>query len=172
MKKIIFLIIVSVSICWLNNKEDYIVIPNQSFRIRIIASSNSPQDQINKLIIKNNINALTSDLVSNATSNEEMKNIINDNLLSIDSMVKNTIDNYGMNYNYNIDYGKNYFPEKIFKGVKYPGGTYDSIAITLGEGKGNNWWCVLFPPLCNVNENTTDYEYHFIIKDILDKYNS
>ena len=49
---------------------------------------------------------------------------------------------------------------------------YESLVITLGKGEGDNWWCVLFPPLCLLeeNENTQDVEYHFLVKDIIDKY--
>ena len=60
---------------------------------------------------------------------------------------------------------------KDYVGVKYPEGEYESLVITLGEGKGDNWWCVLFPPLCLVEaEEHTDVEYKFFVKEIIDKY--
>lgn len=65
----------------------------------------------------------------------------------------------------------NYFPEKEYKGVKYDEGYYESLVITLGEGKGKNWWCVLFPPLCLVEAEESDkVEYKFFIKELIDKY--
>ena len=82
-----------------------------------------------------------------------------------------------MNENYENDYkltfGNAFFPEKKYKGVIYEKGYYDTLLITLGKGEGNNWWCVLFPPLCLMEaeeSNTGKTEYKFFIKEILDKY--
>ena len=62
-----------------------------------------------------------------------------------------------------------YFPKKEYKGVEYNEGNYESLVITLGEGKGDNWWCVLFPPLCLIDaeEQTSDVEYKFLVKEII-----
>ena len=61
---------------------------------------------------------------------------------------------------YTVDFGYNYFPEKKYRGLKYKEGYYESLVITIGEGKGDNWWCVLFPNLCLVDlENKTNVEY-------------
>ena len=77
-----------------------------------------------------------------------------------------------LNYNkdFHINYGLNYFPSKEFKGLNYQNGYYESLVITLGEGKGPNYWCVLYPPLCLINEKEDIKEYHLFIKDILNKY--
>ena len=75
--------------------------------------------------------------------------------------------------NYDINYGENYFPEKEYKGVSYEEGNYESLVITLGDGLGDNFWCVLFPPLCllEAEENDTNkIEYTSFIKEIIDKY--
>ena len=72
---------------------------------------------------------------------------------------------------YDINFGYNYFPEKEYKGVKYNEGYYESLLVTLGEGKGDNWWCVLFPPLCLIEaDESSDVEYRSIIEEILEKY--
>ena len=71
---------------------------------------------------------------------------------------------------FNISYGKNYFPQKTYKNINYEEGEYESLVITLGEGKGNNFWCVLFPPLCLVDETEENVEYDSIIKKVLNKY--
>ena len=70
---------------------------------------------------------------------------------------------------YQINFGTNYFPRKTYKGVIYEAGNYESLVITLGKGLGENWWCILYPPLCLIDENTTtsDVEYRLIIQDIL-----
>lgn len=71
--------------------------------------------------------------------------------------------------NYKINYGMNYFPSKSYRGIVYPSGKYESLVITLGSGFGDNWWCVLYPPLCLIDEDmdTSDVVYRSYIKDIL-----
>ena len=76
-------------------------------------------------------------------------------------------------FSYELKYGLNFFPEKIYKGVKYEEGYYESLLITLGEGEGNNWWCVLFPPLCIMEaEESDEVEYKFFIQEIIEKINT
>ena len=89
----------------------------------------------------------------------------------IEENIKSTLKDNNINEEYHINYGVNYFPEKTYKGITYKAGNYKSYVVTLGEGKGENYWCVLFPPLCLIDENVNDYDYHFLIKDILSKYN-
>lgn len=68
-------------------------------------------------------------------------------------------------------FGFNYFPSKKYKGITYKDGYYESLVVTLGEGKGDNWWCVLFPPLCLLEaEESTDVEYKSYVKELIDKY--
>ena len=77
------------------------------------------------------------------------------------------------NVEYTINYGNNYFPEKEYKGVMYPEGNYESLVITLGSGLGENWWCVLFPPLCLLEaeeEETNSVNYTFYIKEVIEKF--
>ena len=98
---------------------------------------------------------------------QDAKELVNNKMPEI----KNLLNNY--NINYDINYGDNYFPEKSYKGVKYESGMYESLVVTLGSGKGENWWCVLFPPLCLMdatNSDTTDVEYQFFVKNLVEKY--
>ena len=77
------------------------------------------------------------------------------------------------NYNigYNIDFGYHYFPNKEYKGIEYDEGYYESILVKIGKGEGNNWWCVLFPPLCLLEaEESTEVEYKFFVQEIIDKF--
>ena len=73
---------------------------------------------------------------------------------------------------YKINFGNNYFPDKEFKGVVYKEGEYESLVVTIGKGEGDNWWCVLFPPLCLLegsDNNSSDVEYRSWVKDMLDR---
>ena len=93
---------------------------------------------------------------------EELSKIVNDKLKDI-----------GYNKKYTINYGYNYFPKKKYKGITYKEGNYESLVITLGEGAGDNFWCVLFPPLCLIEADETsndNVEYKFFVKELIDKY--
>ena len=108
-------------------------------------------------------------ILSTAKTTKESEILIKTNMNKIDKIVKEELAQE--NYSYNIDYGMNYFPEKEYKGVKYKEGEYKSLLVTLGKGEGDNFWCVLFPPLCMMEtEEKTEVEYKFLIKDTLEKY--
>ena len=148
-----------------------IKIPNDAIRIRIIPNSNSYFDQDIKLKIKDKLEITMYDLLKDAESSEEAKEIIQNNLELVDKDVKKILSDENYDKGYTINFGKNYFPEKEYKGVKYEEGYYESLLITLGKGEGDNWWCVLFPPLCLIEgEEDTEVEYKSIVMEILNKY--
>ncbi len=167
MKKIIVILFIFSLVLIFNTKEKDILIPNNAIRFRVVANSNSIKDQQEKLIIKekieNDIYAFIKDAKNRKDVDKFLKNNINE--------IKNIVDSY--NIKYDIKYGYNYFPTKNYKGVLYPAGNYESLVITLGEGLGDNFWCVLFPPLClldNNNEDVGEVEYKFYVKELLDKF--
>lgn len=148
------------------NKEE-ILIPDYAIRFRVIANSNTVEDQTLKLQVKDAVENKLDVLMQNAKTSEEAKRIMEENLEEI----KNIVGNYTQDAQ--IVFGQNYFPEKTYKGVTYPSGNYESLVITLGSGTGENWWCIMFPPLCllEAKENkTSDVKYSFYIKEVLDKY--
>lgn len=144
-------------------------IPIESIRIRIIANSNSIEDQNIKLKVKNSLEKEIYELTKDSKSIEETRKILNNNLKNFDNIITKTLKNNDYKTDYTIKYGVNYFPKKEYKGVKYHEGNYESLVITLGEGKGDNWWCVLFPPLCLIDakESQSDVEYKFLVKEII-----
>lgn len=142
-------------------------IPNDSIRFRIIANSNNKADQAVKMQIKKDLEKDLFIKLSQASSIEESRKIIADNQKNIE----NQLNKY--NIKYDISYGKNYFPNKEYKGVNYNSGEYESLVISLGESKGDNWWCVLYPPLCLLesnSDNLEDNEYKLYIKEIINKF--
>lgn len=167
-KKTIILVIIAIIIVILvKNKQDNIIIPKESIRIRIISNSNDNSDINEKMKVKNNIEKEIYTLIKDAKNINEAREIINNNLDRLNITIENTTDK-----NYSLNFGKNYFPKKIYKGIIYDEGMYESLVITLGSGSGENWWCVLFPPLCLLDENekTSDVEYQFFIKELIEKY--
>jgi len=168
MKKLIIVLAILVSILSLN-KSNQVIIPKESIRFRIIANSNAEDDQqIKKQIINN----LSTKIVENskATNIIETRNYIKESLPIFNEIVQNTLNDNNVNRDFKINYGYNYFPKKVYKNVVYEEGEYESLVITLGEGKGDNFWCVLFPPLCLVDDNNENVEYKSLIKEIIDKY--
>ncbi len=167
MKKIIIVLFLFTIILLIKSGNEEYIIPDSAIRFRVIANGNTFEDQSTKMEIKNNIeDILMKDLIT-VENKQDAKELVNNKMPEI----KNLLNNY--NINYDINYGDNYFPEKSYKGVKYESGMYESLVVTLGSGKGENWWCVLFPPLCLMdatNSDTTDVEYQFFVKNLVEKY--
>lgn len=168
MKKIIIaLFLVTVLFCLVTETSGEVLIPDNAIRFRIIANSNSFEDQETKIKIRKEIEPVFAEILKESSSKAETKKLINQNMSKFTSI----IDKY--NIEYTINYGDNYFPEKEYKGVSYPEGTYESLVITLGSGFGENWWCVLFPPLCLLEaseEESSSPNYTLYVKEVLEKF--
>ena len=169
MKKFIISLFVIGTILFIS--KDRIVIPKEALRIRVIASTNDKKDQEIKYEVKNNIENDIYNLLKNTRSINEARDIIEDNLDNINNKVGDILKKYDETYK--LNYGYNYFPSKEYKGIKYDEGLYESLVVTIGEGKGDNWWCVMFPPFCLMeaeNNNTSEVEYKIMVKELLNKY--
>ena len=163
MKKILIIFTIIIFVLSLNKHE--IENKNNIIRFRIIASSNTDEDQkIKKEIVKNISGVLNE--TQKTTSIEETRNNINKNLPLIEDIVNKTIQKENKNRTYNINYGLNYFPKKELNNEVFDEGMYESLVITIGEGKGDNFWCILFPPLCMIEDNE-DYEYKSFFKELI-----
>lgn len=164
LKKII-LILFFISMAFIYFEQDAeILIPGEAIRFRVIANSNTVTDQTEKMMIKEQVEKEVYELIENASNTADVRNIIKNNMSTIESIVSD------YQIPYQIDYGNNYFPAKSYKGVVYPAGNYESLVITLGNGAGNNFWCVLFPPLClleNSEEDISDLDYQLYVKKLL-----
>lgn len=153
--------------------EELVEIPEDSIRIRVIANSNSEYDQEKKQEIRKNIQLYMQNLLKDAKNTEEARTIINNNLKNLNKELDNYLTQINYDKDYTINFGLNYFPQKEYKGIKYKEGLYESLLITLGEGKGDNWWCVLFPPICLLEAEeteTNEIEYKSFVKEIIEKY--
>ena len=165
-KSIIILFIISLGFLFSNSNEE-IIIPEDAIRFRIIANSNSAIDQKKKIEIKSQIEEKIYDVLTNVNNVKEARKLIKENLDVIEKIVKE------YRIPYQINYGQNYFPTKTYKGIIYPSGDYESLVITLGKGIGKNFWCVLFPPLCLIDDESKEYsdiEYQSYIKNLLARF--
>lgn len=169
MKKLIIVLAIIITILSIN-KEEKIIIPKESIRFRVIANSDSKEDQkIKKEIVKNLSTSIAK--IENSKKIEDTRESIKSNLPEFEKIVDKTLVNQNMNRTFHINYGKNYFPKKEYSNVVYEAGEYESLVITLGDGAGENFWCVLFPPLCMIDgDQVKDKEYKSLIKEVLDKY--
>lgn len=166
MRKIVFLIFIMVLILCLINKNTNVLIPDNAIRIRIIANSNDIKDQERKYLIKNEVNEMLYSKLKGVNEYNEAKQIIKNNL----DGVKQIVDNYTSDFE--VNFGDNYFPEKEYKGVNYNAGNYESLVIKLGAAKGENFWCVLFPPLCMIDESKlNNVSYSFFVSELLKRLN-
>lgn len=166
-------IILAIALLYLligNLSNNEIIIPEDSIRLRIIANSNSDYDQLIKKKVKTNLETIVAKVLNDVKDLNEAQEILKNKISIIDDNIKKTLDNENYLKPYNISLGKNYFPEKELYGIKYKSGEYESLVVTLGDGLGNNWWCVLFPPLCLIEaEESNEVEYRLYIKEILNK---
>lgn len=170
MKKILIIISMLITLLILIKNEETLMIPEESIRFRVIANSNNKQDIEVKEYLVNEIIMNNKDIFSSTTLKNSREKI-NNNIDNVEKVVNNTFKKLNYNKNYDIKYGINYFPKKKYKGINYDSGYYESLVITIGEGKGNNYWCVMFPPLCMIDEENLDNaEYKFKITEIIEKY--
>ena len=171
MRNIIIIVSIIITYILIGSYMEEKVIPNESIRLRILANSNKIEDQRIKMEVAKTVQKELYSLLESTKNIEEARNKIINNLEQIKKEVKTTLQNNDTELNYTINFGKNYFPAKNFKGINYDAGNYESLLITLNEGKGDNWWCVLFPPLCLLEaEEGTDVEYKLLVKEIIEKY--
>ncbi len=124
------------------------------FRLHILANSDSSTDQDLKLKVRDNIIEYMNTLTSTSSDKKDVISIVNNHLDSFKEIALNTIKENGYNYNVNIEIGNFHFPTKSYGDISFPAGNYDALKIEIGDAIGQNWWCVLFPPLCFVNSST------------------
>lgn len=169
---IIFLILIVLFITG-GGEDSNVIIPKDAIRFRVIANSNSEIDQTEKKKIAKKLGSDITTILKDSNSLEESRNLLKNKVDYFKNVVENTMKEDHYNSSMNIDYGYHLFPKKEYKGVIYEEGEYESLVVTLGEGSGENFWCVLFPPLCLLEaeeEETNKVEYKSLIKEVLDKY--
>lgn len=118
------------------------------FRLHILANSDSEADQSLKIKVRDEVLDYTEDLFNSANSKEEAESIISDNLQSISNVAYQTVLDNGYDYVVTAEITNMYFTTRYYEGYTLPSGMYDALRITIGEGEGHNWWCVMYPSIC------------------------
>lgn len=155
-------------------------ISNSVFRLHVIANSDSKEDQELKYKVRDDLIEYMNTLCSNINSKDEAIEIARSHKEDFISIAKSTIINNGYNYDVDVEIGNFSFSTKDYGDISLPTGFYDALRVKIGEAKGQNWWCVMFPPLCFVNissgivpdeskeliqDDLNDEEYSIIVKE-------
>lgn len=126
-------------------------IANSVFRLHVIANSDSKEDQELKYKVRDKVLEYMNSIAQNCTSKQEVINLANEHKQEFQKIAEQVIFDNGYDYKVNIYIGKFDFPTKNYGDISFPAGTYDCLRIEIGESNGQNWWCVMFPPLCFVD---------------------
>ncbi|MFC5531097.1 stage II sporulation protein R [Cohnella yongneupensis] len=124
------------------------IIPEDAIRIRIIANSDSDFDQKVKQAVRASVSEAILAWGEMPADHDKAQSLIRNHLKQLQKLVNAKLNDYDVDYKGRVELGEVPFPDKQFKGKSYAAGDYEALRITLGEGKGANWWCVLFPPMC------------------------
>lgn len=146
-------------------------IADSVFRLHVIANSDSAEDQNLKYIVRDKVIEYMSSISQNASSKEDVIEIAKANLDKIQAIASQTIRENGYTYSVNVEVGNFSFPSKRYGDITLPPGYYDALRIKIGEAEGQNWWCVMFPPLCfvDVTSGVVPDESKEIMKENLSK---
>lgn len=131
--------------------------PESLIRFHVVANSDSEEDQLLKYAVRDEILKIVAPRLSQSRSLEESRQLLQEMEEQLTEIANAVIKKSGADYDVSINHGKHIFPTKSYGRMILPGGEYEAVKIMIGEAEGENWWCVLFPPVCfvNVEESTT-----------------
>lgn len=136
-------------------------------RIHIRANSNQDADQQVKYLVKEDVVAYLSPILSTCDTIEQAYATVQNELDNLADLCTNSLHKKGYTYTAKARFCQEYFPTRVYGDTTLPDGTYQALIIELGTGTGDNWWCVLYPPLCFVGGK--NISYRSMIYDFLHK---
>lgn len=140
-------------------------IPDEVFRLHIVANSDSDEDQQVKLRIRDKVLEAAGELFEFAGSKEYAEKIAEENLDKFKEAAASVLNESGFSCGVKAELAKMYFPTRYYEDYTLPSGMYDALRLTIGEGKGHNWWCVMYPSLCVAPSNERDEEAKKVFSD-------
>lgn len=129
-------------------------ISSSVFRLHVIANSDSVEDQNLKYLVRDALIDYMNSVSKNSNSKDEAISIAYQHKSDFYKIAKKVINDNGYDYNVNISIGNFAFPTKNYGDISLPAGYYDALKVEIGNASGQNWWCVMFPPLCFVDIST------------------
>ncbi len=140
-------------------------------RIHIRAASNSDADQAVKMQVKEAIVELLEDGLSDVTTLDEALSVVESKLPEIERTASAVLRQNGFDYGASARLAREQFPTRAYEDIVVPSGVYDALILELGGGTGDNWWCVIYPPLCFVRPSYGgDFKYKFKLKELWERY--
>lgn len=139
---------------------DYESVQNEIIRFHVIANSDSDKDQELKLKVRDEVIKFLSPLLDKSSSIEESREILKENDEEVKKIAKKVIKENGYKYSVESQLSRENFPEKIYGNIILPQGEYEAYRILIGKSSGQNWWCVMFPPLCFVDVTKGEVAYN------------
>lgn len=136
----------------INSQSIHADLSDNLIRLHVIADSDSEEDQRVKLKVRDRILREMSECFEGAESPEECKSIVRENMGKIIECANDELEKNGFDYTARVYFGHFDFPVKQYKNIILPAGNYEAVRVVLGTGSGQNWWCVMYPPLCFVDE--------------------
>ncbi len=147
-----FLLFLYTSICAISYAQNISTeIADSVFRLHVLANSDSEEDQNLKYKVRDNLLNYMNSICKNCTSKQEAISIVEENKNTFEQIARDTLKEEGYSYSVKINIGNFEFPTKNYGDISLPAGFYDALRVEIGEAKGQNWWCVMFPPLCFVD---------------------
>ena len=147
-----FLLFIYTTICAFSYAQNISTdIANNVFRLHVIANSDSTEDQDLKYKVRDNLLSYMNEICKDCKTKQEAISLVEENKENFKQIALDTIKNEGYSYDVNIKIGNFEFPTKNYGDISLPAGYYDALRVEIGEAKGQNWWCVMFPPLCFVD---------------------
>ena len=147
-----FLLFLYTTICAFSYAQNVSTdIANSVFRLHVIANSDSKEDQELKYKVRDSLINYMNSICANCENKQDAINLVTEHKDDFKQIALDTIKDNGYPYDVNISIGNFSFPTKDYGDISLPAGFYDALRVEIGEAKGQNWWCVMFPPLCFVD---------------------
>lgn len=152
-------------------KNDSSLLSDKLLRFRVLADSDSSIDQYEKNELSKKMITLLSPALSDIKTKEEALTLLRESLPFLNAYCNYVLSNYGAQNYASCTLGSHLFPYKTYGNYQFPAGIYDTLLVTIGSGRGSNWWCLAFPPLCFANEAFIDVpdSSSQMLFDLLDK---
>ena len=145
---------------------NYDDIKDKLIRFHVIANSDTDEDQNLKLKVRDKVVEALSEKLSNVNSLEEAENVLKENIDYVNEIAKEVIEENNYTYEVNTMLSYENFPDKVYGDCVFPQGNYEAFRVIIGEGKGQNWWCVMFPSLCFVDESKNSVDSSYLKEEI------
>lgn len=149
-------ILIAVIALSLPKAEDY-----DYLRIHIRANSNSQIDQSVKYKVKDSIVDYLTPWLCSVKTKQQAIEVVNKEKVNMQNIGKKVLKENGFKYSVNVKIVNEYFPTRTYNNTTLESGYYDAVIVELGDAVGDNWWCVMYPPLCFVGENTNENKITF-----------